>query len=555
MTALSCYGLAMDGCEQGWQMSTLDWWVMGLYLAGMLLMAAYLGRKHTNKQDYFLAGQDMPNWALAHSIIATQCSSNSVLGAPAFVGFAVGGGLVWLQYELAVPLAMLWLCVLFVPIRKAGVISVYQVLEQRLGRESRLLASGCFLLFRGVATGVILYGVASVVAMLTGVSFAVAVALIMVITLVYDVLGGLRAVVISDVIQALLLLAAVLLGLIYLADLLVANWSQLEARAQPLSNDWGLQSGNTYGFWPMLFGGLFLYVAYYGCDQSQAQRLLASRSVAATQKVLMLNGLMRFPLVLSYCLLGLGLAAYQLEHPQFISQLPLTAAGAPNINLAFPAFVLQQFPAGVVGLVMVGLLAAAMSSIDSALNSLSACTLEDFLGPQLSLSEQQWYRLARVVTLLWGLLVVGFSFQVEQIAPTVLEAINKIGSMANGPLLALFVLALWRPSVGQRAAIIGFALGLVTNLMVSLWLPGVSWLWWNPIGFVASITAALLAAFLLALRLGEKAEPPAVNQTNVQNTIMQNNEAGQMPQKAVVLPLLAMTLFILSVCAALQWAL
>lgn len=472
-------------------MASLDWIVVGTYLVAMLLLAVYLGRAQVSRQDYYLAGNGLPGWALASSIIATQCSTNSLLGAPAFVGFVIGGGLLWLQYELAVPLAMLVLCALFIPIFRHRPISVYAFLEDRLGSGARLLASACFLFFRGVATGVTVYGVASVIGLVTGIPFVWSVLILMGITIAYDTLGGMRAVVISDVIQILLLLAAVVLALYWLQDLLVQHQVALLDRSRPLMNDWGLRSGNSYGFWPMLFGGLFLYAAYYGCDQSQAQRLLSARDERQLQQILVLNGILRFPLVLAYCLVGLGLAAYAMQHADFIGSLPRTDSGEPNYNLVFPAFVTREFPAGLAGLAIVGLFAAAMSSIDSALNSLSASTVEDFIARGRQLPERRLFLLSKLATLGWGLFAVVFSFQVEQIAPTVLEAINKVGSMANGPLLMLFTLAVLHPTLGQAAAVTGFLAGLLVNLATWAWLPQVSWLWWNVIGFVAAWTIAL----------------------------------------------------------------
>ena len=148
----------------------------------------------------------------------------------------------------------------------------------------------------------------------------------------------------------------------------------------------------------MIFGGLFLYMAYYGCDQSQAQRLLSARDETQTQKVLVLNGLLRFPLVLAYCLVGLGLAAYAIAHPDFIPGLPLTASGSPNYNLVFPAYVEREFAPGLAGLVMVGIFAAAISSIDSALNSVSASTVEDFISRFRKYSEQELFIVSKIAT-------------------------------------------------------------------------------------------------------------------------------------------------------------
>ena len=473
-------------------MSVWDWLIIGGYLLLMAIGALYLGKGQKSRSDYYLGGNRLPSWTLAASIVATQTSTNSLLGAPAFVGFVVGGGMLWLQYELAVPLAMLVLCFAFLPLRQSGVISIYAYLERRLGLASRLLASGCFLLFRGVATGVTLYGVATVIESIAGISFAAAVAIVMGITIFYDLLGGMRAVVISDVVQVVLLIGAVLLALVWLANPLAIHFGELGERTVTLVNDWGLTTGNNYGFWPMAIGGLFLYVAYYGCDQSQAQRLLSTPNESETQRVLTLNGLIRFPLVFVYCLMGLGLAAYSLEHADFISSLPLTEGGTPNLNLVFPAFVEREFAPGLVGLAIVGLFAAAMSSIDSALNSLSASTVEDFVARFDRLPEGQLFMASKVATFAWGVFAVVLSFQVESIAPTVLEAVNKVGSMANGPLLALFSFALFCPGIGQMAAIAGFIGGIVGNLLVGNWFPDVSWLWWNPIGFATSWLVALV---------------------------------------------------------------
>jgi Na+/proline symporter len=313
------------------------------------------------------------------------------------------------------------------------------------------------------------------------------------VTIAYDVLGGMRAVVISDVVQMVLIVVAVLITIVAIASQVDADAVLALERTQALDFNWGLSADEQYGFWPMLIGGFFLYAAYYGCDQSQAQRVLAARSVEESRRVLLLNGLLRFPLVLLYCLLGLALAAYAMEHPQFIERLPGTATGGPNLNLVFPAWVLERFPAGLLGLVMVGIFAAAMSSIDSALNSLSAATIEDFVDRAGRLSERRLFVLSKLATFGWGAFAVLFSYQVERIAPTVLEAINKVGSMVNGPLLALFVIALLAPGARQGVVLVGFAAGLVSNFLLWTFVPQLSWLWWNVTGFaVTGIVAVLL---------------------------------------------------------------
>lgn len=509
--------------------SPIDWLVVAAYLAGMLGLAAAVGRRQRSRRDYYLGGNRLPPWSLATSTIATQCSTNSLLGAPAFVGFVAGGGMIWLQYELAVPLAMLALLFLLPPLRRAGHVSAYAFLEDRLGSGARRLASACFQIFRGVATGVTVYGVSLVVTLLVDVTYTQAVLLLMGITVLYDVLGGMRAVVISDVLQLALIAGAVVLCLFMLGDA-VGGAALAPERLNALQFSWGLQDSGNYGFWPMLIGGFFLYAAYYGCDQSQAQRVLAARSERAAGQVLLLNGLLRFPLVVLYCLLGLALAAYAEHEPLFVAGLPTLGDGQANYNLVFPHYVLSTFPPGAVGLVMVGIFAAAMSSIDSALNSLSAATVEDTIGRHWQLSEGKLFLASKLATLAWGAFAVAFSYQVEHIAPTVLEAINKVGSMVNGPLLALFAIALLAPGIGQRRAILGFFAGVLCNFIFWIGFPGVSWLWWNVFGFAAGLAVACIGQ---TVRL---ARPSAS------------------PTKGLALPLLAMAVVILLVCLGFSWA-
>jgi SSS family solute:Na+ symporter len=218
-----------------------------IYLSGLMLLALYLNSKQASAEDYFLGNHRLSASTLAASTIATQCSTNSLLGAPAFVGFVAGGGMIWLQYELAVPLAMLALLWIMLPARRYGVTSIYEILELQIGRRARLTAAGCFLLFRGVATAVTLYGSALVVSLLLELHFVAAVLLIMTATVLYDYFGGLTAVVISDAIQLALLLGAVLFSLIYIGDLI--DWDFfLEERKH--SSTTGVLADRTTAFGP-----------------------------------------------------------------------------------------------------------------------------------------------------------------------------------------------------------------------------------------------------------------------------------------------------------------
>lgn len=487
------------------QIAPVDWLVIVVYCIGLLLLAAWLARRQENREDYYVGGRDIGAWPVGLSIMATQCSTNSILGAPAFVAFAAGGGMVWLQYELAVPLAMVVLMLFMMPLfRHLKLVSVYAYLEQRFDLTTRLSLSGLFLFVRAFATAVTVYSIAIVIDLITGLGFTASVFLLGVFTVVYDVLGGIRGVIYSDVIQLIILAGMLVVVLVFLLDSsggFSAMW-QAFAPERRVTLDFahhGLGDGHTFAFWPMLFGGLFLYVSYYGCDQSQVQRQLSTRDIDTTNYALFINGLLRFPLVLLYCLVGAGIAVYAQQHPEFVSALP-SQGDRPEYNLAVPLYMINALPAGLVGLSLVALFAAAMSSLDSVLNSLSATTMEDFVRRfhRGEWSERWELFLSRLLTTVWGVITLTMAFYVGDIAPTVLEAINKIGSLANGPILAVFALGFVNRRTRGPHAIIGLFAGIAVDGLCWLWLPEVSWLWWNVIGFMVTVILGSLLPLLMS---------------------------------------------------------
>ncbi|MFD1216547.1 sodium:solute symporter [Microbulbifer celer] len=483
----------------------IDWLIIAAYCVGLLAMAYWLARRQESREDYYVAGRNVGPWPVGLSIMATQCSTNSILGAPAFVAFAAGGGLLWLQYELAVPLAMAVLILFVMPLfRHLRLVSVYAYLEQRFDLQTRLTLSGLFLFVRAFATAVTVYSIALVIDLITGLGFTASVLLLGAFTVLYDVMGGIRGVIYSDVIQLVILAAMLVLVLLFLLDAsggFSQMWQAFSAERKSALDfeHHGFGDGQTFAFWPMLLGGLFLYVSYYGCDQSQVQRQLSTRDIDATNNALLINGLLRFPLVLLYCLVGVGIAVYAAGNPEFVAALPESDNG-PEYNLAVPLYMINVLPTGLVGLSLVALFAAAMSSLDSVLNSLSATTMEDFVRRfhRGDWSEHHELILSRGITGVWGGITLVMAFCVGDIAPTVLEAINKIGSLANGPILAVFVMGFITHHVRGPHVIAGLLLGMAVNGACWLLRPEISWLWWNVIGFAVAVTVAM--AFALVWR-------------------------------------------------------
>ncbi|MDD5482426.1 MAG: sodium:solute symporter [Kiritimatiellae bacterium] len=488
-------------------MNALDWSIVAVYMLGMIGLSLWLGRTQRTGRDYFVGGNRVGHWAIGISILATQCSTNSLMGAPAFV-IAVGG-LLWLQYELAVPLAMIGIMMFLLPFfRSQRVVSVYEYLGRRFGPGSRMMLSLLFQFLRAFSTGVTVYGISLVIQQLIGLPFWAAVLLIGAVALVYEFLGGIRADIYSDVIQMIVLYAGIAVCLVYAVHL-AGGWREIIAvfpvdKARTLDfGSMGFSGANPFAFWPMLLGGFFLYLSYYGCDQTQVQRGLSTRDVDGTNMALFINGMLRFPLTLTYCLIGVAIGAYLIKHPDFLRYLADPATNAVNYNLAVPSFCLHVLPHGVIGLIMVAMFAAAMSSLDSTINSLSALTIRDVVERFRSepFGERELMRWGRLITVGWGILCMAFSFFVGDISPSIIEAINKISSLVNGPILAAFLLAILTRRANDPGVMIGIAAGFGANLMTWLLLPGVSWLWWNVSGCLVTFGIGYGASFLFRARV------------------------------------------------------
>ena len=485
-------------------MSFLDLFVIGSYLAAMLALSIRLGRHQQSPSDYYVGGRTLPAWALAVSTMATQSSANSFVGVPAFVALVPGGGLSWLQYELAVPLALLLVMWVLVPVfRGLGLISLYEYLELRFDRATRLLLSAVFLLSRAAASGVALYAASLVVQVATGWPMLACLMAMGVVTVVYDVVGGMRAVVWTDVVQMVVLVVGVLLCARVALDVAGGAAGVLESvdasRLRAVQWGHGLGDGVRAPFWGFLIGGLVLYAAYYGVDQSQVQRQLSAAGVAQARRVLAINALARFPLTLMYCGLGLALAGAWAHSPILQQAVP-----GPRWDELVPRFIELHLPAGLRGLLVAAVLAAAMSSLDSALNALSAATMRDFLETRIAASRQ--LLASRLCTTLWGVVVVGFGAWAAELGGSVIEAINRVGAWFYGPLLAAFGCGILDARATGRGVRVGVVAGLVVNVVLWAWLgERLFWMWWNVSGLVA---AALVTAWVSRLGAAPAAPPP-----------------------------------------------
>jgi len=486
-------------------MNALDWCIIVAYLAAMIGFSVYLGRGQQNQEDYYLGGRNLPWWAVGISTMATQTSAISFISIPAFVALKPGGGMTWLQYELAVPLAMIFIMVFLIPFfRKLELVSVYEYLEHRYGPAVRTFVSAVFLISRGLGTGAGVYASAIVLSICLDIPLWATILIIGVVTVIYDSIGGMTAVVYSDVIQMVVLLGGLVLCIGFAVSRvgsLDAVFDALEpARWQTMDMSSGLGDASGAPFWAFLIGGFFLYCSYYGTDQSQVQRELSAPTLDDTKRSLIFNGLARFPLTLLYIFLGLAVGAVYVHSDELRALVP-----AGRLDYLVPQFILLELPQGVRAILFAAMLSAAMSSLDSALNSLSAATMRDFVERGRQLSDRQLLRYGKITTVIWGAVITGSAFLMQNIG-TVIEAINKIGSAFYGPILAAFLVGVISRRANGLGVIVGVLVGVSFN--VALWLTDapVYWMWWNAFGFVITAVVTVVVSLFSAAPSEEQKE-------------------------------------------------
>ncbi len=502
-------------------MNYIDYIIIFTYLIGFLGIG-YFFKENKSSGDYFLGGRSMGWLPLSLSTMATQLSAISFISAPAFVGLKEGGGLQWLTYEFGVPLAMAFLLIAIIPtLYKSGIVSVYEYLEKRFDASSRLLISFVFQISRSVATGVMVYTMALILQATVGVDFWISVLIIGVITLIYSFQGGMKAVIWGDVIQMIILFLGIIICLIYgISELggfenFLTHVDKDRLTAVDF-NKWGFNNsdgGDEFGFWPMVIGGFFLYVSYYGTDQTQSQRLLSAKGMPTIKKLLLANGLFRFPLTLTYCIMGLVLGTLLIQDTGFQEMMEVTyqanigSLEGKKADLMVPVFIINYLPNGVIGILIVAIMSAAMSSLSSTVNSLSAVTMEDFVKRfRPNMTNKKYVQSSRLISVFWGLVCLLLAFFAGNIEGTVIEVINKVSSVFYGPILAAFILAILTKKTHALGANIGIVVGVLFNMYLWLYVPSVFWFWWNAIGCIVTIIVAMSCSYLIKKKINEGLE-------------------------------------------------
>ncbi|OGG04360.1 MAG: hypothetical protein A3F83_02825 [Candidatus Glassbacteria bacterium RIFCSPLOWO2_12_FULL_58_11] len=508
----------------------LDYAVLVTYFITVILIGLYFTRRQTSTNEYFLASKSIPWLPLGISMYVTQFSSISLLMNPAET---FQYDLQFLSYNLVIPLAAAVTIVIFIDLySRLSITTAFEYLELRFNGALRLLCSVIYLLARGLYAGIVLFSLALALSVVTGIDIVIVLLLVGTVSIIYTLLGGMRAVIWTDVMQFCVLFSGVLFSLWLIVNKLEGGLGELidlglAHNKFRLVNPAEFSFSQRYTFWGLMFFGMTLFLSHKGTDQLNVQRYLSGKSTAHSKGALLFSAFVSPPIQALLYFLGIGLFVYYLKHPD----PHVTHLIADNdIKSIYPYFIVSLVPAGLRGLLLGGLLAAAMSSIDSVLNTLSAVTVTDIYKRWLhkGVDPVRELLVAKLMIVLWGLVVTSFAFAMMDVQ-SLLETVNTVLSVFLGQLLGVFLLGVLSSRATGWGVLIGAALGQLTILLIRYNLihildgrlvfslssgvgeglcgESISFIWYLPAGATVTIVVGYLASLLFAAPEKEKIKP------------------------------------------------
>jgi len=476
-------------------MLTADWIVAALYVAGVVALGLWLGGRQAGASDYFLGRHRLPWWAILISVVATETSALTVISIPG-IGYATN--LTFLQLAFGYLIGRSVVAWLLLPRYFHGEVqTAYQILGERWGGGARKASSAVFMATRALGDSVRVFATAIPLAVITGWSYPTSILALGAATVLYTYAGGLRAVVWVDVVQWFVYVLAGVAALAVALQLEPGALAAGAAAGKLQVVDFTMSLTNPYTFLTALVGGAMLSAASHGTDHLIVQRLLATRALREARLALVGSGLV---VILQFALfLVVGVALWT-AFPE---------GRALRGDEVFPRFITTHLSGGLAGLAVAGLLAAAMSTIASSLNSLASAATHDYYAPLTGRKDEvHLLRAGRVFTLIWAVVLVGGALLFKnRNAPVVVVALS-IASLTYGALLGTFVLARFE-RVRQRDAVTALVAGAAAMAVVVFaaqlaplagnprWLVALSrlaWPWYVPLGTAITVCVGLASS-------------------------------------------------------------
>ncbi len=472
---------------------TLNYVVLAIYMAALVGMGVYFSRREKSTDDFFKAGRRVPWWAAGLSIFGTQLSAITFMAIPAKT-FATDWR--YLTMNMTILLVAPLVIVLFLPFyRRLNVTTAYEYLEHRFNLAARLVGSSMFILFQIGRIGIVLFLPSIALSVVTGIDVTLCILVMGVLSIAYTVLGGIEAVIWTDVLQVFVLIAGALISLVVVVFFTEGGLFGLLDRAA--SADKFRTFDFTFDFtsatfWVVLLGGISANLISYGSDQAVIQRYLTTRSEKSAARGIWTNGILCVPASLLFFFMGTALYVFYRNHPAALN------CTLDNGDAVFPWFIVSQLPEGVAGLVIAAVFAASMSSLDSSMNSVAAAVTTDFYRRfKKKADEKTCLALARWITLIVGaagtilaLMMAGWGIK------SLWDQINMFIGLFTGGLGGLFILGVFTRRAHGRGAVVGLVASGVVQYVVAHH-STISFLMYTFTGLVSCLVVGYIASLVL----------------------------------------------------------
>lgn len=479
-------------------LSPFDLAIVAVYILGMTLLGAAFTRKQKDLRTYFVGGRNVGWFMVLMSIVATETSAVTFLSVPGVAFNPDGGNFTFIQLSFGYVIGRCLVAWFLLPQYMRGdLFSAYQVLRQRFSPAVQRVASGLFLITRTVADGLRIF-LTALLLQYVGWGVGPAIVVVGVVTIVYTYLGGMKAVIWTDLVQFVIKISGAALAGIFVLTLLPGGWDQFlaggEAAGKFVLINPVFDPAKPFNIWAGVFGGAIFTMASHGADQLMVQRYLCAKSLRHARLALVLSG---FTILVQFLLfLGVGVGMYLLNRA---GEFPLPEK--VRNDEVFALFIITKLPTGVVGVLVAAVLAAAMSTLASSLNSSANAVVTDFYRPLRPNHPESWYvLLSRVMTAVWGVAQMAVAFVAYQIGgkESVVNQVLAVAGATFGLVLGLFVLGSLKARVPSWAALAGMVAGFLA--VVGVWLPGqfgppiLAWPWFAPVGTGTTVLVALALA-------------------------------------------------------------
>lgn len=543
-------------------MSSIDWIILVGTLSAIIIYGVYKSHTTKNLDGYFLSNRDMPWYLVLLSIMGTQASAITFLSAP---GQAYTDGMRFVQYYFGLPLAMIVICVVFVPVfNRLKVYTAYEFLENRFDLKTRTLTSFLFQVSRGLSTGISIYAPSLILSSLLGWNIYYTNIIMGGLLIIYTVTGGAKAVAHTQKLQLIIIICGMLIAGYVVVHLMPANVGFADAlhiggRSGKMNI---ITSGRTvsgfdwkdkYNIWSGIIGGFFLALSYFGTDQSQVGRYLTAQNNRQSKLGLLINGIVKVPMQFLILMLGVLVFSFYQFHkaPIYFNEAQVISAKKTpyrdslislessyakvspddtlqkniinkeyknilskalpgeeinDTNFIFLRFVIDYLPKGLVGLLIAVIFLAAWGSIAAALNALASCSVVDIhkIFFKKDLTHRMDYRISKIYTLGWGIFCIAVAEFASNLGNSLIETVNILGSLFYGVILGIFLVAFWFRQIKANAT---FIASVVAEIFVIVIYKAdvISFLWLNVIGAVLVIIIGyILQLFMKKEATGNK---------------------------------------------------